>query len=187
MATENLALMKKGRESLKGNWGLAIGAFLVVYLIEGAIQSIHKGSGGILILIIGGPFALGMAMFSLSYSRHLEPRFEQIFEGFRDFTRALVTYLLVVLYVFLWMLLLIVPGIIAALSYSMTFFILADDPSIKAADALKKEQTDDERLQMETVQIVFAVFRLGAALHFNTGYWLFVAGAVDVYYHCSFL
>jgi len=140
MATENLALMKKGRESLKGNWGLAIGAFLVVYLIEGAIQSIHKGSGGILILIIGGPFALGMAMFSLSYSRHLEPRFEQIFEGFRDFTRALVTYLLVVLYVFLWMLLLIVTGIIAALSYSMTFFILADDPSIKAADALKKSK-----------------------------------------------
>ncbi len=140
MTTENSALMKMGRETLKGNWGLAIGAFLVVYLIGGAIQSIPKGGGGILYLIIGGPFALGMAMFSLAYSRHQEPRFEQVFEGFRDFGRALGTYLLIVLYVFLWLLLFVVPGIIAALSYSMTFFILVDDSSITATDALKKSK-----------------------------------------------
>ncbi len=140
MTTKNSELMKMARESLKGNWGLAIGAFFVVYLIEGAIQSIPKGGGGILILLIGGPFILGMTMFSLSYSRHQEPRFEQIFEGFRDFARALIAYLLIVLYVFLWMLLLIVPGIIAALSYSMTFFIMVDDSSIKAADAIDKSK-----------------------------------------------
>jgi len=140
MTTENSVLMKMGRETLKGKWGLAIGAFLVVFLIGGAIQSIPKGGGGILYLIIGGPFALGMAMFSLSYSRHQEPLFEQVFEGFRDFGRALGAYLLIILYVFLWMLLLIVPGIIAALSYSMTFFIMADDSSINATDALKKSK-----------------------------------------------
>ncbi len=140
MTTENSALMKKGRESLKGNWGLAIGTFFVVFLIEGAVQSIHKGGGSILSLIIGGPFTLGMALFSLSYSRHQEPRFEQVFEGFRDFGRTLGAYLLIVLYVFLWTLLLIVPGVIAALSYSMTFFIMTDDPDIKATDALKKSK-----------------------------------------------
>ncbi len=140
MITENSALMKMGRETLKGNWGLAIGAFLVVFLIEGAIQSIPKGGGGILYLIISGPFTLGMVVFSLAYSRHQEPRFEQVFEGFRDFGRTLGAYLLVILYVFLWLLLLIVPGIIASFSYSMTFFIMADDPSIKAADAIDKSK-----------------------------------------------
>ena len=38
------------------------------------------------------------------------------------------------------MLLLIIPGIIAALSYSMTFYILADDNSIGAMDAIKKSK-----------------------------------------------
>lgn len=140
MTTENSALMKMGRETLKGKWGLAIGAFLVVYLIEGAIQAIPKGGGGILYLIIGGPFALGMAIFSLSFSRHQEPRFEQVFEGFRAFGRTLGAYLLIILYVFLWLLLLIIPGIIAALSYSMTFFILADDSSINATEAMDKSK-----------------------------------------------
>ncbi len=140
MTKENVVLMKMARESLKGKWGLAIGAFLVVYLIGGAIQAIPKGGGGILYLIIGGPFALGMAIFSLSFSRHQEPRFEQVFEGFREFGRALGAYLLIILYVFLWLLLLIVPGIIAALSYSMTFFFMVDDSSVKAPDALKKSK-----------------------------------------------
>ncbi len=40
------------------------------------------------------------------------------------------------LYTFLWSLLLIVPGIIAALGYSMTFFILSENPRIGAQDAL---------------------------------------------------
>ncbi len=140
MTKENSVLMKMGRESLKGNWGLAIGAFLVVYLISGAIQSIHEGGGSILYLIIAGPFTLGMAKFSLAYSRHQEPRFEQVFEGFQQFGRTLGAYLLIVLYVFLWLLLLIVPGIIAALAYSMTFFIMTDDVSVKTADALKKSK-----------------------------------------------
>jgi len=44
------------------------------------------------------------------------------------------------LFILLWTLLLIVPGIIAAISYSMTFFILADDPSIGAEAAIEKSK-----------------------------------------------
>ena len=84
---------------------------------------------------------MGAAIFSLSISRGKEGRLEQLFEGFNHFATALVTYLLLLLYVFLWMLLLIVPGIIAALGYSMTFYILADDPLIKPQDALKKSKS----------------------------------------------
>jgi len=44
------------------------------------------------------------------------------------------------LFILLWSLLLIIPGIIAALSYSMTFYILADDNSIGAMDAINKSK-----------------------------------------------
>jgi uncharacterized membrane protein len=46
------------------------------------------------------------------------------------------------LFVFLWSLLLIIPGIIAALSYAMAFYILADDKekTVKAMEAIDKSK-----------------------------------------------
>ena len=145
MNTDNLTLMRASREALKGKWGLAILTFFIFTLLTTTSGTL-RAHGSILTLsstltlIIGGPLALGAAIFSLSISRGKEARLEQLFEGFNYFATALVTYLLLILYVFLWTLLLIVPGIIAALGYSMTFYILADDPLIKPQDALKKSK-----------------------------------------------
>lgn len=139
MNTQNLILMQMARESLKGKWGLAIGTFVVYMIISGGLQAIPD-AGPIASLIISGPFALGAAIFSLSISRNQDAQLEQIFYGFKNFGTALGAYLLMILFILLWMLLLIIPGIIAALSYSMTFYILADDNSIGAMDAIKKSK-----------------------------------------------
>jgi uncharacterized membrane protein len=64
----------------------------------------------------------------------------QIFDGFNKFKKALGLYLLRALFVLLWSLLFIIPGIIASLSYSMAFYIMADDDSIRPKDALKKSK-----------------------------------------------
>ncbi len=133
----NHEIKKAALASLKGNWGLAIGAFFVVYLIQGAISALPKG-GSLLSLLTAGPFMLGVAYFTLAYARNEEPRFEQVFDGFKEFGRTLGAYILMFLIVFGLTLLLIIPGIIAALSLSMTFFILADDPDISVGDALDK-------------------------------------------------
>jgi len=45
-----------------------------------------------------------------------------------------------IIFTVLWTLLLIIPGIIAAISYSMTFFIMADDDSIDAMAAIDKSK-----------------------------------------------
>ena len=42
--------------------------------------------------------------------------------------------------ILLWLLLLIVPGIIAAISYSQTFFILAEDDTIRPSEAIEKSK-----------------------------------------------
>jgi len=139
METENVVLMQMAKESLKDKWGIAIGTTLVYMIIVGSL-SIIPIAGSIGTLIIAGPFAVGLAIFSLSISRNQETRFELIFQGFNNFATALGAYLLMILFTFLWMLLLIIPGIIAALSYSMTFFILADDSSIGAMEALDKSK-----------------------------------------------
>jgi uncharacterized membrane protein len=139
LSTENKVLMSQAKDALKGKWGLAIGTLVIYMLITGCTGAFPK-LGGLLSLIIGGPFALGLAIFSLSLARNKGAKVEQIFEGFNYFVTALCTYLLMILFIALWTLLLIVPGIIAALSYAMSFYILADNPSMAAMDVLRKSK-----------------------------------------------
>jgi uncharacterized membrane protein len=128
--------MRSAWQALAGRWPLAIGTYLVYVILTGWPGALGSG-WGLIALIIGGPFALGAAIFALSISRGREARIEQLFEGFNRFTDAFVAYLLMVLYVVLWSLLLVIPGIVAALGYSLTFFILADHPSMSGAEALR--------------------------------------------------
>lgn len=137
--TENRILMEQALESLKGKWGLAIGAWLVVLLINVVTQALGN-MGALLSLIITGPLTLGWIGFVLALSRNQNPKFEQIFGGFNRFGTALAAYLLVLLFIILWTLLLVIPGIMAALSYSQMFYILSEDPSIGAMDAIKKSK-----------------------------------------------
>ena len=139
MITKNADLMRMARESLKGNWALSIGAILLYIVITGAMPLIPI-YGPIALLVLTGPFAVGLAIFFLSLSRGQEPRIEQIFQGFQNFGNSVGAYLLMVLFIFLWMLLLIIPGIIMAIAYSMTLFIIADDSAIGPMDALRKSK-----------------------------------------------
>ena len=139
MVKENTELMAEARESLSGNWGLAIATFLVYGIIISVFQVIPT-VGPVLVLFIAGPMLVGISMFSLSLSRGENARLEQIFEGFKNYGTVLGAYLLMVLFIFLWMLLLIIPGIIAAIAYSQTFYILAEDDAISSMDALKKSK-----------------------------------------------
>lgn len=139
MKTENVDLMKMARQSLEGKWSLAIGGAVVYFLILALIQAIPK-IGPLASLFITGPLMGGIAVFYLSISRKREAEIEQLFQGFNNFGTFLGVYWLMILYIFLWTLLLIVPGIIAALSYAMTFYIIADDDSIGISEALKKSR-----------------------------------------------
>ncbi len=135
MKTENKILMAQARESLEGKWGLAIGGVLVFLLVSSATSMIPFGS-----IIVSGPMYVGLAFFFLSLSRKQNPIIKDLFNGFNNFLTALVAFLLVALYTILWMLLLIIPGIIAAISYSQTYLLIADNPSMSASEAIEKSK-----------------------------------------------
>lgn len=139
LGTRNIILMQSARNSLNGRWALAIGTFLIYGLILSAAGSM-RFSGALISLFISGPFMLGAAIFSLNMARGRYAGIEQLFQGFDNFVTALGAYLLIVVFVILWSLLLIIPGIVAALSYAMTFYILVDEPEIKADRALEKSK-----------------------------------------------
>ena len=145
--TENRVLMAQARESLKGKWGLAIGTVFVYMLIIITIQLIDYALfgdqsmiGSLISILITGPFALGLAIFALSLSRNQDAKLSQIFEGFQKYGVALGAYILMLIFVLLWMILLIIPGIIAAIAYSQTYYIIAEDDSIGPLQAITKSK-----------------------------------------------
>ena len=137
--TPNLELMRMARTSLKDKWGIAIGACFVFIVIIVTLTTLPI-VGQVASLIISGPFALGLAQFSLGISRGEEVKIEQIFGGFKRFETSLAGYLLVFIFTLLWTLLLIIPGIIASISYALTFYIIADNPNIGAMDAIDQSK-----------------------------------------------
>jgi uncharacterized membrane protein len=174
MATPNEELLESTRILLRGKWGQVIITFLIYIVIVEILGNIPE-VGQAITLVLGGPMALGAAIYSLSIARGGEPRSEEIFHGFRFFSKALIAELLVVILVVLWGLLLIIPGIIAALSYSMTFYILADDPSLDPMQAidLSKKMMNGYKMKYFTLSLRYVLLSLLCLLTLGIGFlWL---------------
>ncbi|MCB5245358.1 MAG: DUF975 family protein [Candidatus Cloacimonadaceae bacterium] len=98
-----------------------------------------------------------------------------MFNGFQDFGRSLTAFLLMFVYILLWSLLLIIPGIIASISYSMTFFILAENPQMKAADALRlsKKMMQGHKTEYFMLMLSFIGWYLLSLLTLGIGFLFF--------------
>ena len=124
-------------QSLSGNWGIAILAYFLVGIVNGVAASATVGVGS---WLIAGIVGVGYASFSLSLGRRENTQIEQLLDGTKDLGNNFMAGLLVSLYTFLWTLLFIVPGVIKALSYSMTYYILRDNPGMLASEAIKRSE-----------------------------------------------
>lgn len=173
--TENRILMSRAREALKGNWGIAAGAALLVVVISSIAQAIPK-IGLVLSLIISGPVSIGLYIFSFTIARYQKAKIEQIFEGFESFKNGVIAYLLMFVFTILWTLLLIIPGIIAAYSYSLTFLILAEDKSIEplAAITKSKEMMQGNKWKLAFLQFRFIGWALLCILTLGIGFFWFI-------------
>lgn len=161
MSLENYEIRAKGRAVLSGNWVMAV----VVILVYGLITSIGGSSGGSAsgdsgwfkgiiagIVVIASFFAIaysvlvanvieyGASITFLKLTREKKITFEHLFSGFKDYGRIVVVMFLRNLFIFLWSLLLIIPGIIMSYAYSMTEYLIADNPSIDALSAITKSK-----------------------------------------------
>lgn len=124
-------------QSLSGNWGIAILAYLLVGIVNGVAASATVGIGS---WLIAGIIGVGYASFCLSLGRREDVKIEQLLDGTKDLGNNFLAGLLVSLYTFLWTLLFIVPGVIKSLSYSMTYYILRDNPGMLASEAIKRSE-----------------------------------------------
>ena len=147
--TSNEDLMTKAHKSLTGKWGIAIGAWFVFFILtdfqvgwewQGNNGGDYKASLKIIALLIGGPLSLGYTTLILLISRNQKPNFAILFSGFKRFGISLAAYLLMSIFTILWFLLLIIPGFVALLRYSQTFYILSEDENIGPLEAISKSK-----------------------------------------------
>ena len=167
---DNKSIRAEARNRLSGNWGQPIGVFSIYLLITIVLQNIPF-IGPIALIFVAGPLTLGFTIYFLKFLKNEESNLNQLFEGFKNYGSVLVTYLLYTIYIILWTLLFIIPGIIAQMKYSQVWCIMAEDSEISGNDALKKskEMMDGFKMQYFLLALSFIGWILLAMLTCGIG------------------
>ena len=121
--------------------------------------------------LLGGVLQLGYARFLLKQHDGKTLDFNDLFSQFDRFGTGFAQDFLRTLYTFLWSLLLIVPGIIAALSYAMTPFILEEHPELTASEAIARSKAlmDGHKMDLFILNLTFLGWDILCALTANIG------------------
>lgn len=147
----NRALLKENaKKSLQGKYGDAIALLGIMFAISFALglvigffrleEDLASTLADLCSLLISCALGFGMTSYFLKISRNEPVTYNELFSKTNMFVSYLSISLLVGLFTFLWTLAFIIPGIIAALSYSMVFFVKLDNPDMGAMDVLRKSK-----------------------------------------------
>jgi uncharacterized membrane protein len=91
--------------------------------------------------IIAGPLFIGLIYYLGQLKKGERAIFETLLDGFKEpLTSSIVGYILSKIFIFLWSLLFIIPGIIKTYSYAMTLFIISDNPTISGNEAITQSR-----------------------------------------------
>ncbi len=126
--------------------------------------------------VLSSVVGTGYAKFNLELlNRQEKPAIECLFSYFSHWKTLAIANLLRVLYIFLWSLLCIIPGIFASYSYAMTSYILADNPDLPASEAIarSKEMMEGNRWRLFCLELSFFGWAMLCAFTCGIGFlWL---------------
>ncbi len=203
---------QKARQTLKPRYGVSIGAYALFYLLTSAVSDTfdildelaqhHIDFLGsfiwavydshlflpivlLILIFVAAPTTVGYSGFTLRVVRQEPASIRDMFHiGFaRDYWRSVVGMLWRYLFILLWTLLLIIPGIIKAYAYSMTPYILADCPDVSATDSLRlsMRMTKGYKSEIFILGLSFIGWRLLSVLTLGLLGFFYV----EPYYHTS--
>ena len=123
-------------------------------------------------LIIGGVIQLGYAQYLLKQHNRASFDLQDLFSQFDRFGQGFLQSFLRGLYVFLWSLLFVIPGIVKGYAYAMTPFIMAENPDMTANEAItaSRELMDGHKGELFILDLTFIGWDLLAALSLNLGH-----------------
>lgn len=161
----------QAKAQLKGKVGMFFLCLLIVYAITFALCFIPL-IGVIGMYIVLPPLMLGLIMVCLNVTYGDNVEIGTLFKGFNYMGKAIALFLMVIFFTMLWSLLFVIPGIIKAYSYSMAFYILAENPEMTAREALNesKEITKGHKLDLFVLELSFILWGLLATVTLGIAY-----------------
>ncbi len=141
-------------------------------IVQGVRIEFKNGIFGLASFLLGGVLQLGYARFLLRQHDGNPTEFNDLFSQFDRFGTGFAQHFLRSLYTLLWSFLLIIPGIIAALSYAMTPFILEEHPELTANEAIRrsKELMRGHKTDLFILELTFIGWSLLCILTLNLGH-----------------
>ena len=192
------------RENLAGNWGKSLGIAFVAAIFGALLAGSNIGFDitideelvphlpsivlsvlGVMVsissilnlaqFILGGTVQLGYTQILLKQYHHQEFEIGELFSQFHRFKQGFLQSFLRTLYIALWSLLFIIPGIIKSFAYAMTPFLMADNPNMTAKEAIaaSKELMDGHKGDLFILGLTFIGWDILAVLSLGIGFlWL---------------
>lgn len=161
------------REKINGKKAVYVIAALLMGVITTVASFTMIGH-----LIVLGPLTLGLAIIAIKIARSEDAEVLNLFDGFKNFVVAFAAFLKQGLYLIGWFMLLIIPGIVKHYAYSMTYYIIADNPEMTSGEAITKSRKmmDGHKLDLFILDLSFigwyllCIFTFGIALIYVAPY-----------------
>lgn len=216
------SIRERARNTLKGNWGIAIIASLIASIFgadgggsasanfdfdESDLEALEGfGFGNIkeqievlfeqhgtailtffagfivftlimsaVMFCLGSIVSIGYRKFNLDLIDGKKSSVGTLFTYFKHWKNAILTNLLSTLYIFLWSLLCLIPGIIAGYKYAMVPYILSENPELRPQEALDKstDMMNGHKMELFRLYFSFIGWHLLCILSCGIGYiWL---------------
>lgn len=164
---ETAELLRTAQVSPKGMTALCMGLTLALGLLS------SLGGGGFLGIFISilstlliSVLGAGFVMYCMAIRRGERAEYLTLFDGFSFVGKIILLDIITGFFIFLWSLLFIIPGLIAAYRYSFARLNLYENPGIGVMEALdmSKRQTLGYKAQLFTLDLSFLGWMLLARL-----------------------
>lgn len=168
-------LKSLAKTQISGKIGILFVMFLIIIGISVA-SSFVPVLGTIANYLVNAAFALGGAWVFLRIAKGEEVSVGNIFYGFEDLWTAIKAQFFMGLFISLWSLLLIIPGIIKAYAYSMTFYILAENKGMPVLEAitLSRKMMDGHKMDLFLLFLSFIGWFILVVITFGiAGIWVY--------------
>ncbi len=178
---DNYILRANARKQLGGNifankWILCLVMFFIYDILISTISlpvnilsflktfansitfKIISFAADLLSIALSGAFALGLVNGCLKIVENDNTfSVSDLFSGFKRFWQTFLLNLMQSIFIVLWTLLFIIPGFIKTYSYSMSFYLLRDNPDFDWREAIdeSREIMDGHKLQLFLLDLSF--------------------------------
>lgn len=143
------------------------------YRAAGIITSLFSSPAGYIAIFFSIVLSLytsvvgyGYTGYSMEVTRGGEPGYGELFSRFYMAGKIILAELLTVVYVTLWSMLFVIPGIIAMFRYMMVPYILLDDPDCSVLEAFRRSKAlmRGRKWELFVLGMSFILWELGASL-----------------------